>query len=124
MINAFYSLIVAVFMLQFFSFGISMSKIDKALINIPISIFQISIPLDKEEYYFDSNKLENDVNNYFKEALYPLIKDYSCSFYYYDTKDYLFCTSEICDGVEITLEAPILFYTFKKTMYYEIKVNK
>ncbi len=97
--------------------------VDLAIRNVPISLIENSVLLINpgETLYFDKNRLEESIETYFLLNIEPYIQDYKIEFYYYSPVDLSMCLGDKCQGVEITLTSPIsYFYTYKKTMYYQI----
>jgi len=123
MLNIFISLVLGIGCFYFFGYSFLISNVNKTVLNIPISIFEVSIPLSSQEYYFNKDVLEYDVKEYFASSISKSINDYSLTFSYYSTSDYLFCKSMYCDGVNITFSCKVLFHDYKRTMFYEIAVN-
>ena len=95
------------------------------MISMPRGLIESAIPIiQDDEYvaYFDQEKLESNVKDYFSKTLYKYTSNYGLSFYYYSNDDKLICKTNYCDGVRITLEAEIVFsYRYHKTMFYQIE---
>lgn len=126
MINIFLSLLFGVCSFQFFFIGIRTSAVNKILVSMPKGIFESSCyVLDtKNPPYFIKDNLERNVLDYVDSCLPNYTKWYRLKFYYYNIESKEICLDEKCRGVEITLRAFISsFYTYKRTMFYEIKGN-
>lgn len=126
MINSLLCVLFASISLQIFTLNYKLSFFNKTLLNMPLSIFEVSIPL-VDEYgvlamYFDKTLLESYVSTYFEKNITSICGPYTLSYFYFSTDDNLYCKSEMCDGVRVTLEADILLgITYSKTMSYHIK---
>lgn len=128
MTNILLAILFSVFSLQIFTINYKFSVFSKTLLNIPMSIFEMSIPTNMiptvNKVYYDKNLLENYVNDYFKDNISDLCGDYTVLFMYYSTDDNLFCKTSYCDGVRITLSAYVFVgIKYENTMSYYIKEN-
>ena len=126
--NILLSISIGILSLQFFTFTYRINGINRAVYNIPISIFEASIPLvqDAEEpkIYFDKDYLENYLTSYFDKVIYRYTDKYRILFYYYVQDDYSMCRTDYCDSVEVTLSARItLFSNYSKTMRFYVHKN-
>ena len=72
--NILLSITIGILSLQFFSFTYRINGINRAVYNIPISIFEASIPLvqdvEKPKIYFDQDYLETYLTSYFDKVIY------------------------------------------------------
>ena len=114
--------------LQFFTFTYRINGINRVMYNIPISIFEASIPLvqtyESPIMYFDKDYLESELTSYVNKSIYKYTDEYDLSFYYYVQGDYSICRTEYCDAVEVTLNAKItLFDSYKKVARFHIQKN-
>ena len=128
MINCLLCALFASLSLQIFTLNYKLSFFNKTLINMPLSLLEVSVPLlesdGSEKLYFDKELLENYVTIYFQKNINEMCGPYTLSYYYYSTSDNLYCKSDKCDGVRITLEADILIgITYSRTMSYHLKEN-
>lgn len=126
MINIFLSILFATFSFQFFYIGVRTSAVNKSLVMLPKAIFEAStyVLATNEAPYFIKEKLENNIDIYFKTSLKKYVDDYRLYFFYYDIYDHQICMDEHCQGLEVTLRARISsFYSYKRTIFYEIKEN-
>lgn len=126
MINIGIALMVMVMSFQCFTITYRLNGINRTLYDIPLSIFEVSIPLaqdaDEIVIYFDKDYLINQLTYYFDNKLPFYTDDYSLTYYFTNTYDEAMCLSETCTAIEITLEAEILFLTrYHKTARYEIR---
>jgi len=109
---------------QFFSFSYSVNGINRSVINTPIEYFNVSVPLSNDDekinLYFDINKLEGLLNQYY-EILVKYSSSYEVSYYYYDTDDNSYCIDKNCTGVEVGVSCKINYiFSYSRTMFYEI----
>ena len=128
MTNVLFSITIGILSLQFFSFTYRINGINRAVYNIPISIFEASIPLVQDtsdpKIYFDKQYLDDYLTSYFDKVIYRYTDRYSLNYYYYVQDDYSICRSDYCDAVEVTLNARItLFSDYSKTMRFYIHKN-
>jgi len=96
--------------------------------NIPISIFESSIPLVNESdeiiLFYDKEVLNNKLTSYFDKSIYKYVESYTLDIYYYNQEDFSICKSDSCNAVEITLDADInLLTTYSKTARFYIQKN-
>ena len=129
MINILLSVLFSIFSLQIFTINYKISAFSKTLFNIPISLFEASVPLkdykEGDKLFFNKSLLEVNINEYFSKSINGLCGEYIIRFVYFSTDDNLFCKTSKCDGVNITLIADILLgIKYKDTMSYHIKENK
>ena len=126
--NILFSITIGILSLQFFSFTYRINGINRAVYNIPISIFEASIPLVQDvsdpKIYFDKQYLDNQLTSYFNQVIYRFTDKYSLRYYYYVQDDYSICRTDYCDAVEVTLNARItLFSNYSKTMRFYVHKN-
>lgn len=122
------SITIGILSLQFFTFTYRINGINRVMFNMPISIFEASIPLvqDTSEpiLYFDREYLLNELTSYVDKSIYKYTDRYSLDLYYYDQDDYSICRGDYCNAVEVTLNARItLFDNYSKTMRFYIHKN-
>ena len=122
------SITIGILSLQFFTFTYRINGINRVMFNMPISIFEASIPLvqDTSEpiLYFDREYLLNELTSYVDKSIYKYTDRYSLDLYYYDQDDYSICRGDYCNAVEVTLNARItLFDDYSKTMRFYIHKN-
>lgn len=126
--NILMSITIGILSLQFFTFTYRINGINRVMFNMPISIFEASIPLvqDTSEpiLYFDREYLLNELTSYVDKSIYKYTDRYSLDLYYYDQDDYSICRGDYCNAVEVTLNARItLFDNYSKTMRFYIHKN-
>lgn len=129
MANLIVSIVIAILSFSFFSVTYRVNGINRILYNIPVSIFESSIPLAQEVeepiIYFSKAILENKLTSYFSSNLERYCSDYSLSFYYYNQEDYSYCSSITCDAIEINLQAEILINCqYNRTARFYIQDNR
>lgn len=128
MINILLSILFSIFSLQIFTINYKFSVFSKTLLNIPMSIFEMSIPTDRiptvNRLYYDKKMLQKYVNEYFDDNISDLCGDYQLLYFYFSTDDNLYCKTSYCDGVRITLSAYVFMgIKYENTMSYYIKEN-
>lgn len=126
--NILLSITIGILSLKFFTFTYRINGINRVMFNMPISIFEASIPLvqDTSEpiLYFDREYLLNELTSYVDKSIYKYTDRYSLDLYYYDQDDYSICRGDYCNAVEVTLNARItLFDDYSKTMRFYIHKN-
>lgn len=126
--NILLSLTIGVLSLQFFTFTYRINGINRVMHNIPISIFEASVPLvqifNDPIMYFDKTYLENELTSYIDRSINKYTDKYSLNFYYYVQNDYSICRTNFCDAVEVTLKARItLFSDYSKVARFHIQKN-
>ena len=120
------ALVTALTMFLFASFTLTyrLQTINRAIINTPVELFELSIPLvnvDENNLYFDKTKLENKVLSYYSEKFDGLFKSYDVDFYYYNQNDKSICVDDECNAVEITVTGNyFLTFNYEKSISYEI----
>lgn len=71
--------------------------------------------------YYNMEKMQNYIDNYFKTNLSKYTKDYKVMTFYFGGTSTFVCTSQ-CKSIQISLKAKInLFYDYNKTVIYTIK---
>lgn len=126
--NILLSITIGILSLQFFTFTYRINGINRVMFNMPISIFEASIPLVQNTsepiLYFDREYLLNELTSYVDKSIYKYTDRYSLDLYYYDQGDYSICRGDYCNAVEVTLNARItLFDDYSKTMRFYIHKN-
>lgn len=128
MSNIIFSLTIAVMSLHFFTITYRLNGINRCLYNIPIAIFETSIPLlDYDEeigLYYDKNTLEDKLTYYFNSNIVKYCNSYTMDLYYYNQVDESICLSNHCDAIEITINADVILFTkYHRTARFYIKHN-
>ena len=112
------------FMFASFTLTYRLQTINRAIINTPLEIFELSIPLvniDEENPYFDKDQLESRAISYYQSTIEKQFKTYDVDFYYYNQTDKSICVSDRCNAVEITISGNyFLNFNYEKSIYYEI----
>lgn len=126
--NIIFSIFIAVLSFQFFTATYQLTGINRTLYNVPISIFESSIPLVQNTYsiqiYYDKNTLEEKLTSYFDKSLSKYTSSYSLDFYYYSQEDESVCRTDYCNAIEITLKAKVLVaMTYQKSARFYIQKN-
>lgn len=126
--NILFAITLGVLSLNFFTISYRLTGINRLMYNIPISIFETSIPLVQDttnySFYYDKEVLETKLTSYFDKSIYRYTDEYSIDYYYYNQSDYSICKTSTCDAIEITLEAKInLLTTYNKTARFYIHKN-
>ena len=118
--------LLAVSSITLFAFSLKVNGLNRIVTHIPIQVFHKTIPLvsDEEEIdlYYDKYHLQDNVKHYLDTSIYKYVSSYDIDYYFYNTDSGGACDITDCKGVEITITAKVSsFYTYKKTMYYEIR---
>ena len=126
--NIIFSLLIGVLSLHFFTVTYRLNGVHRTLFNVPISIFEASIPLTDESenpsLYFSKKVLEEKLNTYFASQLRKYVSSYSLSFYYYNQEDYSICRDDRCTSLEINLKARIVLdFEYDKSANFYIRSN-
>ena len=126
--NVLFVITLGVLSLNFFTITYRVNGLNRLIHNIPISIFETSIPLIDESneitLYYDKGLLEGKLTSYFDKTIYKFTDEYRVTFYYYNQEDESICKDDKCNAIEITLRAKIdLFSEFKKTARFYIQKN-
>lgn len=113
---------------QIFATSYRINGINRSFLNIPISIFESSIPLVQDvaepEIYYDKALLESQLTSYFDKTIDKYCNDYSLSFYYYSQEDESICVNDKCTAIEITLKAEvILLINYQRSARFYIQDN-
>ena len=127
--NIIFSTSMLIMTVQFFFISYRLTGINRVMLNIPISIFESSIPLVQERdepiIYFDKEKLNTELTSYFEKSIKKYTDEYELDYYYYSQDDHSICTSEYCTAIEITIEAKItLTMNYQKTVHFYIQKIK
>ena len=128
MSNIIFSLVIAVMSLHMFTFTYRLNGINRSLYNIPISIFESSIPLtsynEETGLYYDKELLRRKLTYYIKSSISDLCHSYRMSLYFYNQADDSVCLSKYCNAVEITIDAKVIFFTeYHRTARFYITHN-
>ena len=126
--NIMFSLLIGVLSLHFFTVTYRLNGVHRTLFNVPISIFEASIPLTDESenpsLYFSKEVLEEKLNTYFASQLRKYVSSYSLNFYYYNQEDYSICRDDRCTSLEINLKARIVLdFEYDKSANFYIRSN-
>lgn len=126
--NILFIITLGVLSLNFFTITYRVNGLNRLIHNVPISLFETSIPIIEESdeltLYYDKELLENKLTSYFDKSIYKYTDEYRVTFYYYNQEDESICKGDKCDAIEITLKAKIdLFSEFKKTARFYIQKN-
>ena len=128
MSNIIISLVIAVMSLHLFTVTYRLNGINRSLYNIPISIFESSIPLlDYNEeigLYYNKETLKQKLTYYFNISISGLCHSYEMDLYFYNQGDDSVCLSKYCNAVEITINAKVIFFTeYHRTARFYISHN-
>ena len=121
----FYSLFFVLF-LNISVGSLKYSQIHRTFMSIYKGMFEactITVDANGEPTtpYFNKEKMDNYIDNYFKVNVSKYTKDYTVTCMYFGGTNSFVCTSE-CKNVFITLKAKInAFYDYEKTEMFSIK---
>ena len=126
--NILFSTTLLILTTQFFLISYRLTGINRVMLNIPITIFESSIPVvqnrDEPLIYFDKEALNAELTSYFAKSISKYTDDYSVDYYYYSKDDESICIGSYCDAIEITLEAKItLTMNYHKSVHFYIQKN-
>lgn len=113
------------FLFSSFTISFQLQTINRAIIHMPVEVFETAIPLDNVDIsqgpYFDKTKLSINVRNYLQSKLSTCMKDYTFSFHFYNQTNQSICTSGKCDAVELTVSGHYFYnFSYERTINYEI----
>ena len=125
MIVLLFGLLFASITFLFYSYSYNLTCLNQKISPLQIHLFEPCVPLtiqEGEEPYFDQEMVIATYNAYFEKEVSQYVQDYEIKYYFYNTKDGGVCDIKNCQGVEINIEATLLFNReYKRTVYYEIK---
>lgn len=121
MIYIFLAAVFAMFSFQFFTLNFSIQGLNRAIIYTPIELMMMDVSSDGHKVSFTTDDIESHLVEYYDKTLSRYVKDYDISFYFYNRDDESICTSNYCDGVEITIDAKLMLtYNYHRVMFYEL----
>lgn len=126
--NIMFSLLIAILSLHFFTVTYRLNGVHRTLFNVPISLFETSIPLVDDspdpELYFSKEVLEEKLDSYFAFQLKKYVSTYEINYYYYNREDSSICRDDHCTSLEINLKARIVLdFQYDKTANFYIRSN-
>ncbi len=130
MLNLLIAILFAGMMGEYCVISVKVENYNYVVENIPLALVQQTVYLINDPPFFDFEKLEDNLGNYFKQSLTNNgNQDYEVSYYYYDkdSDDQLYPYAVGTDGmhpnkVVVTLTAKVsVFYNYSKSMYYQIE---
>ena len=126
--NILFSTSLLILTVQFFFISYRLTGINRVMLNIPIQIFESSIPLVQERdepiIYFDRETLDAKLTSYFEKSISKYTEHYTIDYYYYSPDDGSACLNSYCTAIEITLEARItLTMNYQKSVHFYIQKN-
>ena len=126
--NFLFVITLGVLSLNFFTVTYRLTGLNRLMLNIPISLFETSIPIIQESdeitLSYDKEKLNDKLTSYFDKSVYKYTDEYTLDIYYYNQEDFSICRGDSCNAVAITLEAKInLLTTYSKTARFYIQKN-
>ena len=129
MIVLFLAVFLSVAILMLSSFSYTISGINRTILTTPYSLFEIAIPLTTQEeeivLFYDKEKLKLEYESYLNRELTKYTKNYSVEYYFYNTSNGGACDLYNCQGVEITVNAEVMFNMhYKRVMEYEIREGR
>lgn len=113
--------IIGVISLQYYGLNYQIQGLNRSIITTPIELMYKSVLVYGEQPMFEKSDFEDIVLSYYSTILTKYSKDYSVSFYYYNSEDYSMCLTNECDGVEITIDCKLnMTYQYHRVMFYEM----
>lgn len=125
MMILFLTFLLTIFLFSSFTISLKLQTINRAFIYMPIEIFETAITtfgVDiSQKLYFNKSKLSQNLDDYFSENIYNIMKDYWYTLYFYNQEDGSVCTNSECNAVEITLQGHYAYtFSYSRTITYEI----
>ncbi len=121
MLNLFIALLFASMMGEYYFISVRVETIDYALDSLSPALVSGGVYLYADPPYFDNDALTSALYSYLDMALPNYSReDYELTLDYYDAKSGDVCT-DMCSKVVVTFTTKVsAFYTYSKSMYYEI----
>lgn len=114
--------LIGVVSLQYFALNYAIQGLNRAVVYTPIELMYKGISKVGESPLISRDDFEYIVLSYYDHIIPRYSKDYTVSFYYYNSYDQSMCLEDTCDGVEITIDCKLnVTYNYHRVMYYEIK---
>jgi len=125
MLLIFVVLLLGTLSFQYFNISTKMSCLNRVVINTPRELFSVSIPLYQDDedpiMYFDKEKLERTVNEYYELNVSKYVETYNTKFYYFNPEDESMCIDEYCSSVDLTFTAKLgLNINYKRLLTFQI----
>ena len=113
------------FLFSSFAISLNLQAINRSIIYMPKEVFETAIPLvniDEEEgLYFDKAKLSDNIETYLDNNVYPRMKNYRYSLYFYNQENHSICVRDQCNAVELTVTGTYVFnFKYRRSVSYEI----
>ncbi len=120
MANIFLCIMFACMFAQYFYINLNVQVLNNTVENMPLEVVSTCVDLRNETPFIDPEILEEQVNEYYDYYLPNL--DHHASFSYYNIGGEILIENLIePTRVDITLTSNFsMFYSYSKTMYYEI----
>ncbi len=119
------ALLVMVMSVQCFSVTYRINGINRTLLETPISLFEVAIPLIQDDEfiaYFDKDELTKNLTYYYDNKLPKYSSDYTINYYFSKTGETSYCLGKMCNAIEIRIRAKIIFLTnYDKSMRFEVR---
>lgn len=127
--NVIFILTFAVLSFNFFMASYRIVGVNRVFLNIPISIFESSIPLaqetDEPRIYYDKEQIRSKLTSYLDNDIKKYCDSYALNIRYYVQDDNSYCINLYCDAVEVSLTAKVLFnYEYHRTAKFYIQDNR
>ena len=95
---------------------------------MPVSLYETAvnmIDIDEERGpFFNKDELVDNLTSFYTFHMPRYTDDYHLSFYYYNPEDHSLYLGKEPRAVEVTIRANlVMFNTYKRTMFYEIRSN-
>ena len=127
MVNIYFATMFAIMAFSSFFTYQSVHSIDRAVMYIPIEIFQnntmtLNYNGNVEDFYFDKNGLKNDLDSYFEASLKNHVRNYHIEYFFFNSYLGQVCVSSKCAGIKICVESEVFYgYRYQKSTYYAIR---
>lgn len=126
--NIIFSCSMLIMSIQFFFVSYRLTGINRVMMNIPISIFESSIPLvqDRDEpiMYFNKTTLNKELTSYFDKSLKKYVDDYTVVYFYYNSDTNHSCLTSYCDAIAVQVQTKVTpLMKYRKTVKFYIQKN-
>lgn len=125
MIMIFISIIMLILTTAGFGIAYQINGINKAVLFMPVAIFETSVEITSDSNIPLINKelLDEKLTYYFDLNIKKYSFDYDYETYFFNDDD-SYCVNLGCSGVEIHVNAEIMYgYRYQRIMYYEVYKN-
>ena len=122
MILSLFAITFIIFLFSSFFVAFQINGLNRAIINTPVSLIEnCAFVSEDSQVLIDNEMVLEKLTYYYDNTIRQYVPNYEIEIFYYNNDDFSFCIDDFCSGIEVKVDAVLMYgYKFSRVMYYEV----